>query len=88
MKMFRMALLFFINVVVILWLAIVYYVQEESDTNGIFVFLGLGFLVVFDLYAWIVHLLMSVFVKKSVVTEVVFGAVILTPFLVLWYYTS
>ena len=77
-----------INAIVILWLLKVIYFDESSDVIGIFTIGTIIFLIIYNLYAWLILYLSNKIKMNKYLNYVAFYTLLIIPFLILYYMTS
>ncbi len=88
MKFFRRIAIQVINVIVLLWLTKVFFLDGSTDVFGLFFILTLLFLIVYNIYAVVLY---NIFFKNAnhfYYIEVGFLILLSLPIALLWYFTS
>jgi hypothetical protein len=88
MLRFRRLLIFGVNVLTLLWLLKVIYLDPASDTVGLFGIATLVFLVVYNLYAALVYIFFPTTKHLTSWLEGAFIGVLSLPFALLYIFTS
>lgn len=85
---YRLYLVVIINIFILSWLIYLGYTAEVTDVLGIFQFIVIVFLFIFDIYFIFINKIFLKNKRKKVIIEVLFIVLLLLPFLVLWFLTS
>jgi hypothetical protein len=87
MKKFRIYSVAAINIVAVLYLLKVVYLDKTSDVVGVFILITLLFLLFYNFYIWIIYFLLSGFKENLVYIKGVYLILLVFPLLILWYLT-
>ena len=87
--LYRKYLIICINIIIASWLIkTVFSPNYGTDFFGVFLFMVLGFCIVYNIYALLLYKYFFFNKQQKIAIEIIFVLLLLLPFFILWYFTS
>ncbi len=89
MNVYRKYTIFIINIVIIFWLIrTVFYPKFSTDFFGFFLFIALGFWILYIIYSVLLHRFYFKNESHTLYIKIGFVLLLFLPIFLLWYFTS